>query len=39
MKNYEGSLKIKFLVGEGFTKYQYVGGELPKKGGLDSLQV
>ena len=24
MKNYKGSLKIKFFVSEGFTKYQYV---------------
>ena len=32
MKNYKGSLKIKFLVSEGFTKYQYVGENCLKRG-------
>ena len=29
--------KIRFL--GGCMKNQYIGGELPKKGGLDSLQI
>ena len=31
--------KIQFLGGGGFTKNQYRGDGLPKKGGLDSLQI
>ena len=34
---YESLLKRPICWGEGFTKNQYIGDELPKKGSLDSL--
>ena len=34
---YESLLKRPICWGEGFTKNQYIGDELPKKGSLDRL--